>query len=174
MNVWCSSMWKTSRRPPSVTTLYVRELSDRVTLQTSRLHSWMLPSQQANTRSVLTVFPPVTQSICSTWTVLRMSFCCYIWNAANLVCRSTFYSYLHFIYLVQQKLPHPTDQSPSPVWKRMLLIRKRKEAMMSGNKWVPETRLPSLAKLTLSAHPSLIFLVDTSGTLRDLVWSCFR
>lgn len=44
-------------------------------------------------------------------------------------------------------------QSPSQVWRRMVLIRRRKVVRMSGSKWVPETRLQSLAKLTLSAHP---------------------
>lgn len=35
----------------------------------------------------------------------------------------------------------------------------------SGSKLAPETRLQSLAKLTLYARPSLIYSVDISGTL---------
>lgn len=38
---------------------------------------------------------------------------------------------------------------------------------MSGSKLDPETRLPSLDKLTLSAHRLLIYLVGTSGMLTD-------
>lgn len=66
-----------------------------------------------------------------------------------------------------QKPPRPTGQSPSRLWRKMLLKRMKKAARMSGSKLAPETRLPSLDRPTLSAHPSLIFLVDTSGMLTD-------
>lgn len=75
------------------------------------------------------------------------------------------FSYLFFFVVVVQKLPRPTDRSPNQVWRKMPLTRRKKAARTSGSKLAPETRLPSLAKLTLSAHPSLIYLVGTSGTL---------
>lgn len=69
-------------------------------------------------------------------------------------------------YFLQQKLLHPMAQSPSKVLRRTRrLIRRKREVKMSGNKWVPETRLLSLVKPTLSAHLSRTFLVDTSGKL---------
>lgn len=81
----------------------------------------------------------------------------------HLKCIS-FYAFF-FFFFTGQKLPHPTGRSLSLEWRKIWLIERKKAAKTSGSKLAPETRLPSPAKLTLSAHPSLTSLVGTSGTL---------
>lgn len=79
-----------------------------------------------------------------------------------------------FLNFFLQRVPRPMDLSPSQAWKKLLLKRRKKVVRMSGSKWVPEIRLPSLAKLTLSVHPLLISLAGTLGMLTDRCDDAFQ